>query len=124
MSKLKFILVSVLIMCFAGLFQQRHSIACETIDSSRYEQIAPNVFASSSVINANVALLNISEGRRRVNSVFGNMESNPRIILVGNVVEASKFGANATATTHMYSPLGTCIVLGLMDKTKMFRRTN
>lgn len=112
MLKIKFIILLVVTLFVVGLFQQRHSIACEVLDSTNFEQLDSNIFVSSSITNVSEALNSISEGKQRVNSVFGVMQSNPRIVLVGNESEANKLGANTTATTHMYSPLGTCIVLG------------
>lgn len=102
----------LVILFVTGLFQQRHSIACEVLGTSNFEQVAPNIFASSSILNIEETLASIAEGKQRVNSFFGKMQSNPKIILVGNIREANKFGANATATTHIYSPFGTCIILG------------
>jgi len=112
MHKLKISIVcSFLALVVFGLTLQRHAIACEAIQFSGYEEVAPNIFASSSLENIGQVLESILKGKERIGSTFGPMIASPKIVLVTNTDEAAEFGANSTATAH-YTPLGACIVLG------------
>jgi len=101
-----------LILVFGG-YTQRHTLACEFIGYSSYSEIAPNVFASTSFNRDKKSelLSTINQGKSRVDDTFGNMESNPKVVIVTNKVEASDLGSNEYGRM-LYSPLGECIVLG------------
>ncbi len=110
--RIKIVVVGIfLLVVLAGVFSQRHALACEAVELSDYEQVAPNIFASSSVENIEQVLRSILDGKQRVDSTFGEMVASPKIVIVGNKVEANNFGANSTATAY-YTPIGTCIILG------------
>ncbi|MGB2739094.1 hypothetical protein [uncultured Pseudoalteromonas sp.] len=100
-----------LLVVLAGVFSQRHALACEAVGLTDYEQVAPNIFALPSVENIEEVLRSILDGRQRVDSTFGEMIAIPKIVIVANKVEANNFGANSTATAY-YTPMGTCIILG------------
>ncbi|MEH6606273.1 MAG: hypothetical protein V7711_11850, partial [Pseudomonadales bacterium] len=96
MSKFKlsllFFISSILVL--SG-FTQRYAIACELIEYSNYTEIAPNVFASASFnFDKKKKLLStINLGKSRVNNTFGNMISNPKVVIAANGIEASYFGS-------------------------------
>jgi hypothetical protein len=94
-------------------FTQRHALACELIEYSNYTEIAPNVFASASFnFDKKKKLLStINLGKSRVNNTFGNMISNPKVVIAANDIEASDFGSNAYGKA-LLTPLGQCIVFG------------
>ncbi|MEH6551678.1 MAG: hypothetical protein V7744_17020 [Pseudomonadales bacterium] len=114
MSKFKlsllFFISSILVL--SG-FTQRYAIACELIEYSNYTEIAPNVFASASFnFDKKKKLLStINLGKSRVNNTFGNMISNPKVVIAANGIEASYFGSNAYGKA-LLTPLGQCIVFG------------
>ncbi|MCC5824872.1 hypothetical protein [Alkalimonas sp.] len=112
MQRIKIVVFACfLLVALAGVFSQRHALACEAVGFKGYEQVAPNVFVSPSVENIEEALRSIIDGRQRVDATFGEMIATPKIVIVGNKAEASNFGANSTATAY-YTPMGTCIILG------------
>lgn len=92
---------------------QRYALACEFIEYSNYIEIAPNTFARSSLSTTqkNELLSIINLGKRRVANTFGDMISDPKVIIAENPIEASKFGSNDYASA-LLTPLGQCIVLG------------
>ncbi|MEM9101428.1 MAG: hypothetical protein AAGB12_03825 [Pseudomonadota bacterium] len=96
---------------FAGLFYQKHVIACELVMFTNYQKIGPHIYASPNLQHQQSILKNIENGRKRVNSLFGEMQALPKIVLVANAKEAAWYGANSTGKAS-YSPWGTCIVLG------------
>jgi hypothetical protein len=110
--KLSLLLFIISIFVLSG-FTQKHALACEFIKYSNYLEIAPNVFASSSFnFDQKEQLLStINLGKSRVNNTFGNMISNPKVVIVANDSEASAFGSNAYGKA-LLTPLGQCIVFG------------
>jgi len=113
-SKLKLIL---LLICSSTLvlggFYQRHVLACEFIEYSDYSEISANVFvgASFNFTKEEELLSIISQGRTRVNNVFGDMKSNPKLVLTSSGLEASHFGSNEYGRA-LGSPFGECVILG------------
>lgn len=114
MSKLKLSLMFLIgaVLVFTG-FTQRHVLACEFIEYSNYSEIAPNIFVSGSFsLNQKDKLLSeITLGKSRVNTTFGQMISNPKVVITTNDSEASVFGSNIYGNA-LLSPLGQCIVFG------------
>ncbi|MDQ2077990.1 hypothetical protein [Marinimicrobium sp. ABcell2] len=112
MQRIKIVVFACfLLVVLVGVFSQRHALACEAVGLTGYEQVAPNVFVSPSVENIEEVLRSILDGRQRVDTTFGEMIAIPKIVIVGNKVEASNFGANSTARAY-YTPMGSCIILG------------
>lgn len=67
MYRLKIVVFACfLIVVLAGVFSQRHALACEAVGFIGYKQVAPNVFVSPSVENIEEALRSILDGRPRV----------------------------------------------------------
>ncbi len=114
MSKLKLSLVFFIgaILVLTG-FTQRHALACKFIEYSNYSEIAPNIFVSDSFnLNQKDKLLSkITLGKSRVNTTFGQMISNPKVVFTTNESEASVFGSNIYGSA-LLTPLGQCIVFG------------
>ena len=114
MSKFKLSLIVCIgsILVLMG-FSQRHAFACEFIDYSNYSEIAPNIFVSSSFnLGQKENLLStITLGKSRVNTTFGKMISNPKVVITTNESEAADFGSNAYGNA-LLTPLGQCIVFG------------
>jgi len=113
-SKLKLSLIFFIgaILILTG-FTQRHALACEFIEYSNYSEIAPNIFVSDS-FNRNQKdklLSKITLGKSRVNTTFGQMVSNPKVVITTNESEASDFGSNIYGKA-LLTPLGQCIVFG------------
>jgi len=100
------------ILIFTGV-TQRHALACEFIEYSNYSEIAPNIFVSDSFnLNQKDKLLSkITLGKSRVNTTFGQMNSNPKVVITSNESEASDFGSNIYGNA-LLTPLGQCIVFG------------
>jgi hypothetical protein len=94
-------------------FTQRHALACEFIEYSNYSEIAPNIFVRDSFnLNQKEKLLSkIAIGKSRVNTTFGQMISNPKVVITTNESEASDFGSNIYGNA-LLTPLGQCIVFG------------
>ncbi|WP_422381874.1 hypothetical protein [Marinicellulosiphila megalodicopiae] len=116
MSKLKLSLIPIL--CFGAILvltglTQRHALACEFIEYSNYSEIAPNIFVSSSfnLDQKETLLSTITLGKSRVNTTFGKMISNPKVVITTNESEAADFGSNAYGKA-LLTPLGQCIVIG------------
>jgi len=112
--KFKLSLLFTFIFIFLlGSISVRHALACEFISYSSYSEIAPNIYSSSSFNNSqNEKLLSIiNKSRSRVNSTFGNMISNPKVIIAATEVEASVFGSNAYGNA-LLTPFSQCIVFG------------
>ncbi|MBL4910759.1 MAG: hypothetical protein JKX78_12205 [Alteromonadaceae bacterium] len=88
-------------------------MACELIEYSNYSKVAPNIFVSSSFnFSKTEELLSmIKLGKSRVNDTFGNMISNPKVVIVTNDNEAADFGSNAYGKA-LLTPLGQCIIFG------------
>lgn len=110
--KLSLLLFIPAIAILAGL-TQRHALACELIEYASYSEIAPNIFVSTSFDLSQkdelLALINL--GKSRVNNTFGQMLSQPKVVITTNENEASYFGSNLYGNT-LLTPLGQCIVLG------------
>ncbi|XPF94993.1 hypothetical protein ACM9HF_02975 [Colwellia sp. RE-S-Sl-9] len=114
MSKLKLSLLFFIGGFFILIgFSQRHALACEFIEYSNYSEIAPNIFVSGSFdLNQKENLLsNITLGKSRVNTTFGQMISNPKVVITTSDSEASDFDSNKYGKA-LLTPLGKCIVLG------------
>ncbi|MCC5852644.1 MAG: hypothetical protein JJU30_07400 [Alkalimonas sp.] len=105
------VMLLVIGVALAGMFSQRHALACEAVGFYGYQQLAPNIFASPGVGNQEQVLSVIQGGKQRVESTFGPMIAAPKIVIVATKAEAARLGANSTASAH-YTPLGTCIILG------------
>ena len=114
MSKLKLsLLLFISFIILLSGFSQRHALACELIEYSNYSKVAPNIFVSSSFnFSKTEELLSmIKLGKSRVNDTFGNMISNPKVVIVTNDNEAADFGSNAYGKA-LLTPLGQCIIFG------------
>ncbi|AWL10703.1 hypothetical protein HMF8227_00195 [Saliniradius amylolyticus] len=111
MKVIKLVALLCLVVIAAGLFWQRHAIACEAVSLSGYQMIAPGVFASPELNNPDSLLTPVRKGKERVEATFGVLTARPTLILVANAEQAADFGANSTATAH-FTPFGTCMVLG------------
>lgn len=100
------------ILIFTG-FIQRHALACEFIEYSNYSEIAPNIFVSDSfnLTQTDKLFSKITQGKSRVNTTFGQMISNPKVVFTANESEASVFGSNIYGNA-LLTPLGQCIVFG------------
>jgi len=113
-SKLKLSLVFIIgaILVLAG-FTQRHAFACEFIEYSIYSEIAPNIFVSNSFnLDQKENLFSkITLGKSRVNNTFGQMISDPKVVITTNENEAFDFGSNKYGKA-LLTPLGQCIVFG------------
>jgi hypothetical protein len=113
-TKLWLSLLSIIGLIFViGVYTERHTLGCEFIGYSSYSEIAPNIFASTSfsLDKKGELLSKIKQGKSRVDNTFGNMGSNPKVVIATNKVEASDLGSNEWGRM-LYSPLGECIVLG------------
>jgi hypothetical protein len=113
-SKLQLSLLLLISSTFVvGGFTHRHALACEFINFSNYSEIAPNIFTSASFsLPQNKQLLStVNLGKYRVNSTFGKMISNSKVVIVANESEASDFGSNVYGKA-LLTPLGQCIVFG------------
>ena len=114
MFKLKlYLLFLIIFLLILGGVTQRHALACEFIEYSKYSEIAPDVFVSASFdINEKENLLStIDSAKSRISSTFGMMTSNPKAVVVANKNEASNFGANLFGRAFL-TPMGQCIILG------------
>lgn len=113
MTKLKlFSLLFLMSAVVLGGVSQRHAIACEFVEYSRYSEIAPNIFVSPSFSGDSNKLLSIiNSGKSRVDNTFGAMVSSPIVIVTTTEDEASTFGSNAYGRAHL-TPLGECLVFG------------
>ena len=114
MSKLKLsLLLFISFIILLSGFSQRHALACELIEYSNYSKVAPNIFVSSSFnFSKTEELLSIiKSGKSRVNDTFGNMISNPKVVIVTNDNEAADFGSNEYGKA-LLTPLGQCIIFG------------
>ena len=114
MSKLKLsLLLFISFIIFLSGFSQRYALACELIEYSNYSKVAPNIFVSPSFnFSKTEELLSmIKLGKSRVNDTFGNMISNPKVVIVTNNNEAADFGSNAYGKA-LLTPLGQCIIFG------------
>lgn len=114
MSKLKLSLISFIgaFLVLTG-FTQRHALACEFIEYSNYSEIAPNIFVSNSfnIDHKENLFSKITLGKSRVNNTFGQMISNPKVVITTSESEASDFGSNKYGKA-LLTPLGQCIVFG------------
>jgi len=110
--KLSLLLCAGAVLLLSG-FSQRHALACEFIEYSNYTMIAPNTFVSASFnfAHKDELLSKITLGKSRVNSTFGQMISNPKVVITTNESEASDFGSNKYGNA-LLTPLGQCIVFG------------
>lgn len=115
MSKLKLVLL-LLIALGATLvgFAQKHALACELISYSNYVEISPNTFVSPSfnLAHREKLLSIINKGKARVSTTFGNMISEPKVIITTNDKESASFGSNAYGKA-LLTPLGQCLIFGV-----------
>ncbi|MFT6507097.1 MAG: hypothetical protein ACI92O_001939 [Colwellia sp.] len=108
--------VSILIILFSFissfLFFKKEAIACEAISITNFEEIPPNVYADPSVAREQRTLLldSIDKAYSRVNQIYGEINSYPRLIVTNNL-EYRKFGLNPTGMQNS-GFFRECIFLG------------
>ena len=91
------LMIFLLSLLSSFLFLKKEAIACEAITLTEFEEISSNVYSDSSLTNKQRLLLNntINQAYNRVNQVYGETKSSPRIIAT-NDPKYKKFGLNPT----------------------------
>ena len=102
-----------LIFFIIGASVKRHALACEILPLLNYSRLDGHVFFDADRKLASTG--NIEELLQapslRIQRMYGEPHSRPRILIAGNSETAQRWGANDTATMHRM-PWRTCIILG------------
>jgi len=114
MKRVFSIVVIALVLLTVGLaIYERDVIACSFVEYSSFEQIDSNVYVASatSEVDRERLLLLLGMAKRRVTSVYGNMDSTPVIIAAMSMDSLSWFASNEYASTK-FLPGESYIVIG------------
>ena len=112
MKKLVFLVaVGLLMVLFAGVFFQRHAIACEVVGLVGWQGGESNVFFHPGFDpDQQLEILSdFAEAQQRISRVFGPPVSNPRVLIALDA-DSAAWGADATASMHRAPRM--CVVIG------------
>lgn len=101
------------IFVIVGASFQRHALACEILPLLDYSRLNGHVFIGADhkpASTENIEAL-LQAASLRIERMYGEPHSRPRILVAGSVEAAERWGANDTATMHRL-PWRTCIILG------------
>jgi hypothetical protein len=102
-----------ILLVIAGIFLQRHAFACRLIPFLGYEKLNDQLFIAGDISLENSAALQqlMDSASARINKVYGQPDSKPRIFITSDLQTAKRWGANDTASMHRL-PWCSCIIIG------------
>lgn len=101
------------ILFLIGTGVQRHALACELLPLLDYSRLNDHVFIGADHKSASAGNVEdlLQAASLRIERMYGEPHSKPRILIAGSIEAAQRWGANDTATMHRM-PWHTCIILG------------
>lgn len=112
MKILKPVLLALPVLILAaGLFQERHGIACSLLPYSHFEAAGEGVYLDPMVPDTSGVVYALEQARNRNERLFGALTARPNVLIAATAETAEEYGGNGYGAT-VRSMLGLCVIVG------------
>ncbi len=107
------LLLGCLLFLLTGAIIARKGLACELVPILGYPQLSGQIFIAKNMDLAESGHLLelIAQASNRLKDIYGQPDSQPRILITNDTLTAERWGANEAGSMHRL-PWRSCIIIG------------